>query len=236
MFYCLQVILILGMAGGLRREEIYNICIGDVTKNKDNSLLVSIPKTKNGDKKSFVVMGELCRFIEKYQALRPAYLKSCKFLINYQKGKCTSQVVGINKIGNMPKSIAAFLGKADPKLYSGHSFRRTSATLLVDAGADITELKRHGGWKSTAVAEGYLGDSINNKKRIFSKITESIGIEEPHKKNRSLNLPISSLANSSIPSTSSCHDKENAISTGKGGGTNVYNLSNCTVTFVNHPR
>lgn len=87
----------------------------------------------------------------------------------------------------MPKKITAFLKKENPDSYSGHSFRRTSATLLIDAGADITELKRHGHWKSTSVAEGYLGESISNKKRTFSKITEAIEIERPAKTPASVN-------------------------------------------------
>lgn len=177
----MQVILILGMAGGLRRKEIYNIRTDDITETND-TLLISIPKTKNGDQKSFAIMGELRDIIRKYQALRPANLMSNKFLINYQNEKCTNQVIGINKIGMMPKKIAAFLGKQNADLYSGHSFRRTSAILLADAGADITELKRHGGWKSTAVAEGYLGDSVGNKKRTYSKITDSIKMTETKKK------------------------------------------------------
>jgi hypothetical protein len=46
--------------------------------------------------------------------------------------------------------------------YTGHSLRRTSATLLVDEGGDLTTLKRHGGWRSSFVAEGYIEESINN--------------------------------------------------------------------------
>jgi integrase len=45
--------------------------------------------------------------------------------------------------------------------YTGHSLRRTSATLLVDEGGDLTTLKRHGGWRSSFVAEGYIEESIN---------------------------------------------------------------------------
>lgn len=64
------------------------------------------------------------------------------FFINYQKGKCTTQRVGINKIGYMSKTIATYLKLHNPELYTGHSFRRSSATVLVDAGEDITSLKR----------------------------------------------------------------------------------------------
>lgn len=47
--------------------------------------------------------------------------------------------------------------------YTGHCFRPTSATILVDAGNDITFLKRHSEWKATAVAEIYIDESIHNK-------------------------------------------------------------------------
>ena len=57
----------------------------------------------------------------------------------------------------MPNVIASFLKLTNPELYNtGHSFRRTSATLLIEAGGDITAVKKLGGWKSTTVAEGYI--------------------------------------------------------------------------------
>lgn len=56
----------------------------------------------------------------------------------------------------------------------GHSFRRTSATLLADAGADLFTLKRHGGWKSNSVAEGYVDNSFGNKLKISNQITSNI--------------------------------------------------------------
>lgn len=235
--------MILGTAGGLRREEIYNIRIDDITES-NNTLLISVPKTKNGDQKSFVVMGELRDIIGKYQALRPANLTTKKFLINYQNGKCTQQVIGINKIGMMPKRIATLLGKPNADLYSGHSFRRTSATLLVDAGADITELKRHGGWKSNGVAEGYLGDSVANKKRTYSKITDSIKITEMKKKFTSSNQPIASTVQSSIPSAASTSsnqiptqvDKENSGIPKKENSPCAYHITNCTVNIFHNEK
>ena len=74
----------------------------------------------------------------------------------------------------MPKQIADWLKLPNPHLYTGHSFRRTSATLLVDGGGAITDLKRHGGWKSSTVAEGYINESMNHKEQIHKKITKSI--------------------------------------------------------------
>lgn len=73
-------------------------------------------------------------------------------------------------LGSCPRRIAEFLKLDNSDLYTGHCFRRTSATLLADSGADITVLKRHGGWKSNSVAEGYVESSLQNKKKIAANI------------------------------------------------------------------
>jgi hypothetical protein len=54
-------------------------------------------------------------------------------------------------------------------LQVGHSFRRSAATMVVDAGGDILTLKRAGGWKSSGIAEGYVDDSIKKKKIKMAK-------------------------------------------------------------------
>lgn len=48
--------------------------------------------------------------------------------------------------------------------------RRTSTTLLANQGADLTTIKRHGGWKSSSIAESYIEESISNKLSIANKI------------------------------------------------------------------
>lgn len=55
-------------------------------------------------------------------------------------------------------------------LYTGHCFRRSSATLLVNSGADILSLKRHSGWKPSTVAENYVTESIKDKLHVANKI------------------------------------------------------------------
>jgi integrase len=81
----------------------------------------------------------------------------------------------INTIGNLPKMIAKHIGLPNCVLFTGHCFRRTSATWLADSGADIMKIKRHGGWKSNSVAEGYVEDSLENKKKIATDILGDIG-------------------------------------------------------------
>jgi integrase len=58
--------------------------------------------------------------------------------------------------------------------YTGHCLRRSSASLLTDAGADMHTFKRYGGWKSDNVAEGYVKTSVENKKIIATKICNGI--------------------------------------------------------------
>jgi len=165
--------LIFGITGACRREELSNITINDI-QDFGSMLHIKLPYTKTNCSRSFTIEGEFYDIFKKYIDLRPANVQSDRFFLNYKNGKCTKQVIGKNKIGNMPKEIANYLNLPDPQAYTGHSFRRTSATLLADSGGDITTLKRHGGWKSSQIAEGYIEDSINKKKKIFNQITESI--------------------------------------------------------------
>lgn len=165
----------MGITGACRREELTNILISDIEDHK-TMFLIKIPKTKTGIQRSFTITGDFYNICKKYAELRPKDTNTSRFFLNFQNGHCTRQPIGINKFGGMPKDIAAFLNLPEPELYTGHSFRRTSATLLVDGGADIT-LKRHGGWKSNAVAEGYIEDSLNNKKKVCQQITNSIIIK-----------------------------------------------------------
>jgi len=135
--------------------------------------------------------------VKKYINLRPKGAVD-RFFLNYQKGKCTVQPIGINKIGQYPKEIAQFLQLPNASLYTSHSFRRSSATLLANSGADITTLKRHGGWKSNSVAEGYIADCLNNKTKISKMISSTI-LEQSNGA-ASNTLPGKSLTSNNTPS------------------------------------
>ena len=86
------------------------------------------------------------------------------FLLNYQKGKVTKQVIGKNKTEKVLRDIAIYLKLSDAHLYTGHSFRRTSATtLLADSGGNMLLLQRHDGWASSNVAKRYVEESVGKK-------------------------------------------------------------------------
>ncbi|KAK5645176.1 hypothetical protein RI129_006476 [Pyrocoelia pectoralis] len=168
-----KVVLIFGIMGACRRQEMHSLKFNDVSDLK-TLILVTIRDTKTKTTRKFTITGKYYDVCKKYMDLRPKICTTQNFFNNYFHGKCTVQNVGINKFGSMGKTIATYLNLPYPHLYTGHCFRRSSATILVDAGGDITTLKRHGGWKSTTVAESYIDDSIQNKINVSEKILNSI--------------------------------------------------------------
>lgn len=165
--------LIMGIMGACRCNEMKEMNIEHL-QDLTSAILVTVPNTKTKVVRKFTVTGNFYEIVKKYVALRPANVTSPSLFLNYKNGKCTSQHIGINKFSAMGKQIATFLNLPNPEMYTGHSFRRSSATLLVDAGGDITALKRHGGWKSTTVAESYIDDSMKNKMDTAQKIFQSV--------------------------------------------------------------
>lgn len=140
-------------------------------EDKGNIIIVNIPDSKTRKVRTFTVIGENnLNIYRRYTALRPNGYIENRFFLKYQSGKCYRAVMGIHSIGSVPRKVATFLQLNNPNEYTGHSMRRTSATLLIDGGANIESLKRHGGWKSSSVAEGYIEDSLRNKNEIAGRI------------------------------------------------------------------
>ncbi|XP_024944410.1 uncharacterized protein LOC107271399 [Cephus cinctus] len=125
--------------------------------------------------KSFVTSEEVHPILDKYIKLRPEGMQ--RFLVQYRNKKCTRQNVGKRTLTAILQDVAKFLNLLDIQLYTGHGYRRTSATFLVDEGADLLQLKRHGGWKSSTVAESYIDESDLNKQRTSKLISYSINIQ-----------------------------------------------------------
>lgn len=217
---------------------------------KTDTLLqaINLPDTKTKRERTFVVKGEYLDIVKKYQALRPSNVPTNKLFLNYQNGKCTKQVIGRNKFAGFPKQIATFLELENPENYTGHCFRRTSATLLADSGANLTMLKRHGGWKSDQVAEGYIEQSIENKSRITDRVTQDIHLipneptpstsrdsllpsepstdqkKEPYPEQSTLNIPSTVMSSSQI-------QKNTVNMPGKPISFTIQNCSNFTLNF-----
>lgn len=147
-----KVALIFGIVGACRRQELHRLQFTDV-EVCGSRILVKIYNTKSNTNRVFTVTGEYFELVKKYISLRPDHCCSPSFFIHYHAGKYTSMSVGINQFGNLGKTIAKFLGLPNPELYTGHCFRRTSATILVDADGDILPLRGHARYKTIPVSE-----------------------------------------------------------------------------------
>lgn len=164
----------MGVVGACRCNELTNMAMEDI-QDKGLYLLVSLPNTKTTSR-TFTVLAEgfsvnVVDIFKRYINLRPESMKkSGRFFLRYANGKCTMQPIGINTLSKVPSIVAAFLNLPDAECYTGHCMRRSSATLLVNAGGDLITLKRHGAWKSSSVAEGYVQDSVSSKLAIAKKI------------------------------------------------------------------
>ncbi|KAJ8981342.1 hypothetical protein NQ317_015983 [Molorchus minor] len=157
-----------------RTDELVNLTVDDI-EDVGSSLIVKIPNTKTKIPRIFVVtdVGNMLELFRKYLSLRPPHVKHKRLFLYFKAGKCSSQPVGKNTMGKIPSVVASYLklpDVADVACYTGHCLRRSLATLLADAGVDITTIKRHAGWKSTTIAEGYVENSIENKTKIANQV------------------------------------------------------------------
>ncbi|XP_057320156.1 uncharacterized protein LOC130671118 [Microplitis mediator] len=176
-----KVALIIGISGACRKSEITDLKFSDI-KSEGDLLVVRIYNKKCKREKFFTIGGEFSRIVKKYIALRPKKTTKDRFFMAYRNGACINQVIGINTFAKIPQQIATYLGLKNPSSYTGHTFRRSSATLVADAGANITTLKRLGDWKSAAIAEGYVEESVKNKARIGNIIESAVNLPSTSQK------------------------------------------------------
>ncbi|KAJ3655406.1 hypothetical protein Zmor_014538 [Zophobas morio] len=170
-----QVALLFGVCGACRRKELHSLKIQDIVQKDEECLIITIPDTKSNIKRVFPVIakGKAVNGLELYQKflrLRPETVQHDYFFICYRNGKCTVQRVGIHSFAKMPSVVAEFLNLPNPKEYTAYCFRRSSASLAADSDVDLISLKRLGGWKSFSVAESYIEESVERKKKICRQL------------------------------------------------------------------
>ncbi|KAJ8976466.1 hypothetical protein NQ317_012416, partial [Molorchus minor] len=128
LYLATKVALIIGIMGSCRVTELHSLSIEDV-KDLGSALLITMPHAKTNLYRKFTITDQPYTICRQYIDLRPANAPS-SFFLNYQKGKCTIQRIGVHKFGAMGRQIAKFLKLPEPELYTGHSFRRSSSILM----------------------------------------------------------------------------------------------------------
>lgn len=85
---------------------------------------------------------------------------SAKHHFNAKRKKFSRQPMERNVIAAVQKFIATFLNLEKSQQCTGHCFRRSPATVLVDSGASMTTIKHQFRWKSSTVAERYVDQRL----------------------------------------------------------------------------
>lgn len=176
-FLFLKVVAICGVFGSCRRSELCDLVLSDI-KKEGAVMLVTIRPSKTDKGRKFAICDDssipYVKCFEKYLALRPRDISTERVFLKYGNGKCCRQVVGINTFGKCPSLIAKYLNLPDFSKYTGHAFRRTSATIMANSGMTVDELKRQVGWKSSTVASGYIENSTSNKIEVCGRIAKAV--------------------------------------------------------------
>ena len=150
-YLLIKVATIMSITGACRTAELVDMRIGHI-EDRGSVLVVNIPDTKTKKPKLFTVVDDERRntrylqLYKMYKDLRPKKVPHKRFLLH---------AVGKDTFSKVPKLIAEFLQLPDFAPYTGHCFRRSSASFLVDGGGDLLTLRNHGRWKSSIAAEGY---------------------------------------------------------------------------------
>jgi len=171
-FFTIKLYVLFAYFGAMRTSETLEITADDVTISKEG-LYVKIIRKKTdkahiGEIKLIPKMNDplLCAvtIFALYRTVT-THIPQERLWIKYdiRRGKFVNSPIGKNTLAKNAMLVATALFKPDPSLFTGHSFRVSSATALADAGASVIALKNLGGWKSSTVAESYVRDSKKAK-------------------------------------------------------------------------
>ncbi|XP_037036078.1 uncharacterized protein LOC119074189 [Bradysia coprophila] len=142
-YLAMKAIMVFGVAGGFRCEELQNVKI-DHVKDCGTEIIVTAPRNRRTVPEMFLISGEFAKVVQKYMQRRPVKVTTDRFFLQYSQGGCENQVIGRNRFGIVPKEIAKFLKLDDYKAYTGHSFQPTNF------------FKRNRRWEEAKVVEAKL--------------------------------------------------------------------------------
>lgn len=141
----------------------------DVQRHGD-LFLVKLQQTKTKVPGSFIINGRFSAIVQKYIDLRPTQVATKdRFFVNYQRGKCTVELIGKNKFSQMPRQIAEYLGLAKVERYTGTINMDTMSWLHITLyyksrfSTHVSKQRRwFGNYESAASELANLSQSNNN--------------------------------------------------------------------------
>ena len=155
-------------SGGLRCHELHQLKIGSikfttegcqvsfehakqVAEVKQNTILVPFNKTNP----SICLASKVKMYLDELGPL--ANDKTSPLFKGCMKGKhFVKSPMGKNTLHSIGKDVAKELGLDDWSCYTGHCWRRSSATQVAGEGASVVDMKRQFGWRQESTAMRYI--------------------------------------------------------------------------------
>ncbi|KAK8797509.1 hypothetical protein WA158_005855 [Blastocystis sp. Blastoise] len=155
----------LAISGGCRCEELHGLHYNDLHWMPDK-LEVFIQHSKvdqAGKGFSFYVLNSVGNIINLYSIIKKYHdqlndisHQNPPLFICVRNGRFIKQPVGINTLYSFPLKITNHLNIENKEEFSGHSFRRTFATILATRGLNAFEIMKAGRWASAETAKRYI--------------------------------------------------------------------------------
>lgn len=196
--------LMIGNYGGLRCIEMAGLLLENFKKSPDGSYWVTYNVSKQRQenvKNTFHIPEIHASHIEKYvQCLTESDGRMFRTFVSEAKnnltiGRFIKSPMGKNTLAKIPQNIASYLGLKNKELYTGHCFRRTSATLHANGGATSLDLKKHFNWRSENMAMRYVNQSSVQKTNMSAIISGDTNLNKSSKEETHKTLNISNCSN-----------------------------------------
>ena len=179
-----KAIIVISLSGGLRTSELRELDLADIVQKGDVYEVNLQRKKQHGEKKKsmFIIPSSLASHVTNYLLALSATLgdvagpliKGTPVCKTTKTSKFVKQPMGKNLLYGIGKDVATKLVLENPESYTGHCFRRTSATMAADGGATAQQMQRACGWKSVRTAQKYVEESGTGAREMASIFTKTI--------------------------------------------------------------
>ncbi|KAJ8915592.1 hypothetical protein NQ315_012477 [Exocentrus adspersus] len=173
----LKVVAICGIFGSCRRCELCDLRLHDI-KEEGSVLIITIRPSKTVKARRFTVADS--------EAI--SYVRLTEFSYDMIRGNVPIKWLVLIHLDHVPRKLHVILNWMilqntrdmlfDLAEMKGGIIHQetpcTSATIMANSGMTTDQIQRQVGWKSSAVATGYVEESISNKKNVSNIIGSAI--------------------------------------------------------------
>jgi len=188
-----QAISTMAFFGGLRFIECQELQLEKILRGPDGYIVTHMRAKQRTDRTSskFLVPAaggfadQLGNYLEKVHSQLGKFQGRVWFT-GRKSPVLSSQPMGKNMVTKVPHELAILFNLPEPKTYTFHSFRRTSATSAADAGATTEQMVDFFGWKNGTMCQEYISSSKAAMLGMANKLSRS------GEKEKELNVDINS--------------------------------------------